>query len=88
MASHLIVAKFSCHICNKRFVNNRALTSHIRCHTGEKPFQCPVCQKSFSQEGNLFNHKRIHSNPRNFTCEVCGKSTHCFNQENLDMKLL
>ncbi|KAI4492969.1 hypothetical protein M0802_009806 [Mischocyttarus mexicanus] len=73
----LHLPKYPCMVCEKRFLNNRTLQTHMRVHTGEKPFKCEICNRKFSQQGNLLNHLRIHSNPRSYTCEVCGKR---FNQ--------
>lgn len=69
----LYIPKYPCKHCEKRFLNNRTLETHMRVHTGEKPFSCEHCKKCFSQKGNLLNHIKLHVNPRNYTCEICGK---------------
>lgn len=47
-----------CDFCDKSFISNSILLSHIRTHTGERPFLCETCFKTFTTQGGLDLHNR------------------------------
>ncbi|RCK59384.1 Cell wall integrity transcriptional regulator CAS5 [Candida viswanathii] len=53
--------KYSCPICDGRFMRPEHVKRHLRSHTLEKPFECEQCQKTFNRKDNLKAHmKKIH----------------------------
>ncbi|EER35297.1 predicted protein [Candida tropicalis MYA-3404] len=53
--------KYSCPICDGRFMRPEHVKRHLRSHTSEKPFECEQCQKTFNRKDNLKAHiKKIH----------------------------
>uniref|UniRef100_A0A8C5DVU6 C2H2-type domain-containing protein n=1 Tax=Gouania willdenowi TaxID=441366 RepID=A0A8C5DVU6_GOUWI len=66
---------FKCDFCNKCFIQQHHLQSHMLFHTGEKSFKCEVCSKCFIQKSDLKLHMRIHTGEKPFKCDVCSK---CF----------
>ncbi|KAI9366842.1 hypothetical protein DFJ73DRAFT_5363 [Zopfochytrium polystomum] len=65
--------------CNRVFPRQYNLTSHMFCHTGERPHSCELCQAMFARKHDLRRHMRtIHSESRPFRCGQCH---HSFSQE-------
>ncbi|CAL8098055.1 unnamed protein product [Orchesella dallaii] len=62
---------FSCSICEKAFVLQYQLRSHIGAH--KKLYSCSTCGKNYAKQAGLNRHKLRHSNtdPRQYTCDYC-----------------
>ncbi|XP_072742803.1 uncharacterized protein [Anoplolepis gracilipes] len=70
-------AIFSCAICLKKLITQRALDQHIRrIHKGEKRFVCNIygCTFQCARRTDLDRHKQLHVEERNIVCEHCGKT--------------
>ncbi|XP_063781350.1 uncharacterized protein LOC134929702 [Pseudophryne corroboree] len=67
--------QYSCHECDKCFLEKSKLVVHLRTHTGERPFKCYQCDKTFIQWSHLTEHRKTHTGDRPYTCTECGK---CF----------
>lgn len=75
MKLHTLTNLKHCPYCEKTYTEEKALTIHIRMHTGEPlPFKCDFCSRRFNQKANLLRHVRVHTGERPFLCPVCGKS--------------
>ncbi|XP_076763849.1 uncharacterized protein LOC143431179 [Xylocopa sonorina] len=68
---------FTCLICLKKLISQRALDQHIRrIHKGEKRFACDIygCAFQCARKSDLIRHKQLHIEQRNIICEHCGKT--------------
>ncbi|CAK9833283.1 Zinc finger protein 723 [Anthophora retusa] len=68
---------FTCPICSKKLISQRALDQHIRrIHKGEKRFTCNIygCTFQCARKSDLDRHKQLHVEQRNIICEQCGKT--------------
>ncbi|KAL0100840.1 hypothetical protein PUN28_019313 [Cardiocondyla obscurior] len=68
---------FSCAICSKKLITQKALDQHIRrIHKGAKRFICNMYECTFqcSRKTDLDRHKQLHVEERNIVCEHCGKT--------------
>ncbi|XP_063380617.1 zinc finger protein ZFP2-like [Cydia fagiglandana] len=67
--------RFTCSVCDRRFVSQAVLDIHMVSHTKDYQFQCDVCQKKFSCRGFLSKHMRqVHIKERNHKCDHCPKA--------------
>ncbi|KAF5308498.1 hypothetical protein FQR65_LT06163 [Abscondita terminalis] len=63
-----------CETCNKRFLNNSALTCHLKTHSVDKKiFECPMCKESFDHVLQLKVHVPRHCIDGKYTCPHCKK---------------
>ncbi|KAG2203677.1 hypothetical protein INT46_003324 [Mucor plumbeus] len=53
--------RYTCKLCDKKFVRPTSLMVHTYSHTGEKPFQCETCKRQFSVASNLRRHAKLHN---------------------------
>ncbi|KYM79161.1 hypothetical protein ALC53_10325 [Atta colombica] len=70
-------AIFSCAICSKKLITQRALDQHVRrIHKGAKRFVCNIygCTFQCARRTDLDRHKHLHVEERNIVCEHCGKT--------------
>ncbi|XP_054000566.1 zinc finger protein 595-like [Hylaeus anthracinus] len=68
---------FTCPICSKKLISQRALDQHVRrIHKGEKRFACNIygCPFQCARKSDLDRHKQLHVEQRNIVCEQCGKT--------------
>jgi len=72
--------RHQCMQCPKKFLTLKALTLHVRVHTGEKTDQCPECGDLFNQYCNLKRHAYGHvveQNPdKKLLPYICAKCNH------------
>ncbi|KAK0407118.1 hypothetical protein QR680_019010 [Steinernema hermaphroditum] len=58
--SDIIVKRYKCEECGKRFASRSSRDSHMLLHSGELPFACELCGQRFRYNGNLKKHKLTH----------------------------
>ncbi|KAH0567521.1 hypothetical protein KQX54_010556 [Cotesia glomerata] len=65
-----------CNICCKRFMNNSALSCHLKTHRQDKQlFECPMCRKLFNQVLMLKEHIETHRGEDGiFSCPHCPRT--------------
>lgn len=66
-------ASIECNICQKRYVRQIDLDTHLRTHSGESPFVCHICGKSFIHKRILNRHLQYHEGYFSYTCLTCGE---------------
>lgn len=71
-SSNTAKRKSPCHICGK-LLTKKAMKSHARTHTGERPYKCDICSMSFTLAANLYRHRKLHSGDKSYLCHHCGK---------------
>lgn len=65
---------FQCSECFKRFINNSAMSCHMKTHSSAKYYQCPICHVGFDQTSAMREHSLIHANSNgSFNCPHCDK---------------
>lgn len=65
------VKQFKCNLCEYSTDVNRALSRHMRAHTGEPLHECNVCWIKFTARGNLNAHMKKHSDMFKYQCSKC-----------------
>lgn len=65
--------KYSCPICNIRFLMKSGLQTHIRRHLGDRRFPCNICDKSFFSGNERKKHIMVHTGERPYKCKYCEK---------------
>ncbi|XP_057327092.1 PR domain zinc finger protein 10-like [Microplitis mediator] len=65
-----------CNVCCKRFMNNSALSCHLKTHRQDKQlFECPMCRKLFNQVLMLKEHIETHRGEDGiFSCPHCPRT--------------
>lgn len=75
-AKHTGDYKFTCEVCEKKFLLRSYFVAHQRIHTkdSQKTLTCSLCPKTFKSKQNLIDHENCHLGLKFFKCEVCEKS--------------
>ena len=62
-------------VCDRRFVNNSALSCHRKMHSGGKYYLCRLCDQGFDQIHVLRSHASCHADPVTgmYACPWCHK---------------
>lgn len=68
---------FFCRICQKAFVDSKALSEHCLIHLPKPSVsKCPVCKHNFTSRTALIRHIRLHTGEKPFPCKICGMHFH------------
>ncbi|XP_058838780.1 zinc finger protein 28 homolog [Topomyia yanbarensis] len=72
---HLKVRKYTCDVCNRKFLDSGNLRNHKVIHSGERKYVCNYegCNKTFALPGTLTVHKKSHTQDKQFACDYCSK---------------
>lgn len=73
VARHRGEFKFTCEICDKKFLLHSYFLAHKKIHSNVKTFSCTMCPKTFKSKQNLLNHENYHYGLKLFVCETCQK---------------
>lgn len=73
VARHRGEFKFTCEICDKKFLLHSYFLAHKKIHSNVKTFSCTMCPKTFKSKQNLLNHENYHYGLKLFACETCQK---------------
>ncbi|CAG4986153.1 unnamed protein product [Colias eurytheme] len=65
--------ELTCNVCDKVFIKECLLKSHLRRHTTEKPFHCEMCDMQFKYKSTLVRHIQVHNDIRPYSCQFCNK---------------
>ncbi|XP_069511443.1 zinc finger protein 436-like isoform X2 [Ambystoma mexicanum] len=65
---------YKCSECDKSYVNNMDLVTHMRTHVGERLYHCSECNKSFCRRGTFLRHQITHTGEKPYQCTDCEKS--------------
>ncbi|XP_005097474.1 zinc finger protein Xfin [Aplysia californica] len=60
------VAKWSCHMCSKAYINKKSLENHEKVH---HCYSCTICEKRYPTLSKLKMHMKLHGKP--YKCDVC-----------------
>lgn len=71
IATNTEKSDLKCTTCCKEFKTKRAITRHLKIHSGIRKFECPYCDKTFVEAGSLTKHKMRHLNDKRFQCIMC-----------------
>ena len=66
-------ARYSCQICDKKFMKRELYESHTNVHAGLKPYACTTCKRSYASQCNLTVHSRVCAVPPGYVCAECTK---------------
>uniref|UniRef100_A0A336MGD8 CSON000767 protein n=1 Tax=Culicoides sonorensis TaxID=179676 RepID=A0A336MGD8_CULSO len=66
--------KYTCTVCDKRFLKRTNLIDHLKIHANVKSYSCTYCEKAFTQYGNLKAHIRSHTKQKPYECKICQKA--------------
>ena len=76
---HKATSLFACHSCDKKFMLEVDLQTHLESHGPKKTIKCPYksstgCEKTFVSKSLLVIHLRVHTGEKPFKCHICPKA--------------
>jgi len=73
-AKHTGEYKYTCDVCQKRFLLRSYFMSHQKTHQLERTFACSLCSKTYRTKQNLIDHENCHLGVKQFKCSDCEQS--------------